>query len=174
MGSSPPQTSSCRNYVGAGTPSLCPCTPVLMFSHRKFCVRPQRVLRVTPGVSGVTVTASDMCSRAAWLRENAVLGSTSGTGVSRTRHRARRSPSMRRRPSDAQRSSPAAASQEGGRSPQASILRAKEPAGHHPLSRLPIPRHPGPARKASLALRASCDRDAAPKRGKTPEEAWLD
>jgi hypothetical protein len=51
MGSSPRQTSSCRNYVGAGTPSLCPCTPVLMFSHRKFCVRPQRVLRVTTGVS---------------------------------------------------------------------------------------------------------------------------
>jgi hypothetical protein len=33
--------------------------------------------------------------------------------------------------------------------------------GITPLSRLPIPRHPGPARKVSLAVRASCDRDAA-------------
>jgi hypothetical protein len=29
-----------------------------------------------------------MCSRSAWLRENVVLGSASGTGVSRTRHTA--------------------------------------------------------------------------------------
>jgi len=68
---------------------------------RRRC--PARGLRLTPPrVSGVT--ASQMCSRCAWLPRNAVHGSASGTGVSRTRHW-RRGPSMRRRPSDARRSS---------------------------------------------------------------------
>ncbi len=44
---------------------------------------PQRLLRVTPGVSGVTdVLALRL------LQRNAVYGTTSGTGVSRTRHMA--------------------------------------------------------------------------------------
>ena len=45
-------------------------------------------LRLTPGVSGVM--ASQMCSRSAWLWRNAVHGSASGTGVSRTSHLAPR------------------------------------------------------------------------------------
>jgi hypothetical protein len=43
---------------------------------------------LTPPVRLVTV--SDMCSRSACLRENAVLGSASGTGVSRTRQMAQK------------------------------------------------------------------------------------
>jgi hypothetical protein len=46
---------------------------------------PQRVLRVTPGVSGVT----DLLALRL-LQRNAVYGSASGTGVSRTRHMAPR------------------------------------------------------------------------------------
>jgi hypothetical protein len=100
-----------------------------------------------------------MCSRSAWLRENAVLGSASVTGVSRTRQMARRSPSMRRWRTmrtarhlqlQARRRALAA----GIHSPRKGASRAS------PLSRLPIPRHPGPARKVSLAVRASCDGDA--------------
>ena len=56
--------------------------------QEQIASQPGRARSLTHGVS--CVTASHMCSYSAWLRENAVLGSASGSSVTRTRHLAQK------------------------------------------------------------------------------------